>query len=314
MRAYNAHQFVPLKWSGRNWARRMGWSREELDAGARRASTTRIFTRYARARTASTAGATRRRCTPGTSTPWRGCSRTRCSSGSSATPAASVGSNMSRFGHSFNRATRHVGKYDREIARQAARYGDRFALVRYEELVLRPEPVLRELLDWLGEPWSDSVLDAPAACRSTAAASSRWRARTGSTTRSTSRGSTSGTASMPAEQPAGAEEAPRAAGRVLRLLDGRPGGAGAARARTAGWSSAAPTSTHGSTRSQTSTCAPRPSRRSPSASTTRARCSSPRWSSPRQSRPPLRPPPCAGHGGGCRCGVRRRVRRLAGRV
>ena len=31
MRAYQAHQFIPLKWSGRNWARRMGWSREELD-------------------------------------------------------------------------------------------------------------------------------------------------------------------------------------------------------------------------------------------------------------------------------------------
>jgi hypothetical protein len=24
MRAYNAHQFVPFKWSGRNWAKRMG--------------------------------------------------------------------------------------------------------------------------------------------------------------------------------------------------------------------------------------------------------------------------------------------------
>jgi hypothetical protein len=31
--------------------------------------------------------------------------------------------------------------------------------VRYEELVLRPEPLLRELLDWLGEPWSDRVLE-----------------------------------------------------------------------------------------------------------------------------------------------------------
>jgi hypothetical protein len=65
---------------------------------------------------------------------------------------------MTRFGHGFWRAVRHVDKYDREIARQAARYGDRFAVVRYEELVLRPEPVLRELLDWLGEPWSDRVL------------------------------------------------------------------------------------------------------------------------------------------------------------
>jgi Sulfotransferase family len=32
MRAYNAHQFIPFKWSGRNWAKRLGWSRAELDA------------------------------------------------------------------------------------------------------------------------------------------------------------------------------------------------------------------------------------------------------------------------------------------
>ena len=31
MRAYNAHQYVPFKWSGRNWARRMGWTRKQLD-------------------------------------------------------------------------------------------------------------------------------------------------------------------------------------------------------------------------------------------------------------------------------------------
>jgi hypothetical protein len=31
-------------------------------------------------------------------------------------------------------------------------------VVRYEELVLRTEPLLRELLDWLGEPWSPNVL------------------------------------------------------------------------------------------------------------------------------------------------------------
>ena len=52
-----------------------------------------------------------------------------------------------------------MDKYDREIARQAADHRERFAVVRYEELVLRPEPVLRELLDWLGEPWSDRVLE-----------------------------------------------------------------------------------------------------------------------------------------------------------
>jgi hypothetical protein len=31
--------------------------------------------------------------------------------------------------------------------------------VRYENLVIDPEPLLRELLDWLGEPWSLGVLE-----------------------------------------------------------------------------------------------------------------------------------------------------------
>ena len=66
---------------------------------------------------------------------------------------------MGRFGHSYRRASIHVDRYAREIARQAANHKERFVVVRYEELVLSPEAVLRELLDWLGEPWSDRVLD-----------------------------------------------------------------------------------------------------------------------------------------------------------
>jgi hypothetical protein len=157
MRAYNAHQFVPLKWSGRNWARRMGWSREELDAELA-AFYEKIFRRNA-----ESLGKDRW----GDKTPlhtWHvdGMARLFPDAvfiGTVRHPGGSVGSNMTRFGHGFWRAVRHVDKYDREIARQAARYGDRFAVVRYEELVLRPEPVLRELLDWLGEPWSDRVLE-----------------------------------------------------------------------------------------------------------------------------------------------------------
>jgi hypothetical protein len=157
MRAYNAHQFVPLKWSGRNWARRMGWSREELDAELAQFYE-RIFRRYA-----DRHGKHRW----GDKTPlhtWHvdGMARLFPDAvfiGIIRHPGGSVGSNMSRFGHSFNRAVRHVGKYDREIARQAAHHRDRFVIVRYEELVLRPEPLLRELLDWLGEPWSDRVLE-----------------------------------------------------------------------------------------------------------------------------------------------------------
>ena len=73
-------------------------------------------------------------------------------------PGGNVGSNMNRFGHPYGRAVHHVERYDREIARQAAQHKRQFVVLRYEDLVLRPEPVLRELLDWLGEPWSDQVL------------------------------------------------------------------------------------------------------------------------------------------------------------
>jgi hypothetical protein len=156
MRAYQAHQFIPLKWSGRNWARRMGWSREELDVELARFYE-RIFTRYIEAQGKGRWG---------DKTPlhtWHVDAMARLYPdaqfiGMMRHPGGSVGSNMHRFGHPYNRAVTHVGRYDREIARQAAHHKKRFAIVRYEELVLRPEPVLRELLDWLGEEWSDLVL------------------------------------------------------------------------------------------------------------------------------------------------------------
>ena len=31
MRIYNSMRFVPFKWTGRGWAKRLGWSDEELD-------------------------------------------------------------------------------------------------------------------------------------------------------------------------------------------------------------------------------------------------------------------------------------------
>jgi hypothetical protein len=156
MRAYQAHQFIPLKWSGRNWARRMGWSREELDAELARFYE-RIFTRYVESQ-----GKARW----GDKTPlhtWHvdGMARLFPDAmfiGMMRHPGGAVGSNMNRFGHPYGRALHHVQRYDREIARQAAHHQDRFVVLRYEDLVLRPEPVLRELLDWLGEPWSDQVL------------------------------------------------------------------------------------------------------------------------------------------------------------
>jgi hypothetical protein len=156
MRAYQAHQFIPLKWSGRNWARRMGWSREELDEELARFYA-RIFTRYVESQ-----GKTRW----GDKTPlhtWHVDGMLRLYPdaqfiGMMRHPGGSVGSNMTRFGHPYGRAVAHVERYDREIARQAAKHKRKFVIVRYEDLVLRPEPVMRELLDWLGEEWSDQVL------------------------------------------------------------------------------------------------------------------------------------------------------------
>jgi hypothetical protein len=157
MRAYNAHQFIPLKWSGRDWAKRMGWSREELDEELARFYD-RIFTRNVERQG-------KRRW--GDKTPfhtWHVDAMARLFPdavfvGIVRHPGANVGSNMNRFGHSFIRAVSHVDRHGRELARQAARHQERFVLLRYEDLVLRSEPVLRELLDWLGEPWSDRVLE-----------------------------------------------------------------------------------------------------------------------------------------------------------
>ena len=157
MRAYNAHQFIPFKWSGRNWAMRMGWSREELDQELA-AFYHRIFSRNVERH-----GKQRW----GDKTPfhtWHIDDMARVFPdalfvGIVRHPGGNVASNMSRFGHPFQQAVSHVNRYNRELARQADNHRDRFAIVRYEELVLRSEPLLRELLEWLGEPWSERVLE-----------------------------------------------------------------------------------------------------------------------------------------------------------
>jgi hypothetical protein len=157
MRAYNAHQYIPFKWSGRSWAKRMGWSREELDRELA-AFYDRIFSRYVERE-----GKQRW----GDKTPfhtWHVDAMARLFPDAVFVaivrhPGGNVASNMNRFGHPFRQAVSHVDRYNRELARQATRHADRFAFVRYEELVLHPEPLLRELLEWLGEPWSDRVLE-----------------------------------------------------------------------------------------------------------------------------------------------------------
>lgn len=157
MRTYDAHRFVPFKFSGRNWFKRLGWSEDEFDE-VMRDLYDRLFMRYAERH-----GKQRW----GDKTPlhtWHVDDLARVFPDAQFVavvrhPSASVASNMTRFGMRRSRAASHWSRYVAEIARQAVRYGDRFALLRYEDFVLRPEPVMRELLAWLGEPWSDVVLE-----------------------------------------------------------------------------------------------------------------------------------------------------------
>ena len=157
MRAYKAHRFVPFKWTGRNWAKRLGWSEEEFDAELSRLYD-RLFMRYVEAH-----GKQRW----GEKTPfhiWHVDAMARLFPDSVFVaivrhPGGSMGSNMNRWRFGLTRAASHFDRYTREMLRQAARFPDRTVLLRYEELLLQPEPLLRELLDWLGEPWSERVLE-----------------------------------------------------------------------------------------------------------------------------------------------------------
>jgi hypothetical protein len=162
MRAYNAQRVIPLKFGGKDWARRMGWSREEFDAHCRAFYDT-IFTRYA-----TDQGKVRW----GEKTPlhtWHidGIARLFPDAVFVAIvrhPGAAVASNVRRFAQnpkwgSPRWQTSQYLRNNREIIRQAARRPRRFIFLRYEDLVQEPEGVMRELLDWLGEPWADSVLE-----------------------------------------------------------------------------------------------------------------------------------------------------------
>jgi hypothetical protein len=156
MRAYKAMKFIPFKWTGHGWAYRLGWTPEEFDAELRRFFD-RIFARYA-----DQHGARRW----GEKTPlhtWHMNAIAKLFPDAVFVaivrhPGASAASNMRRFHHGADKMAWHYERYNKEIARQSMRLRGRVVILRYEELVQEPERVMRELLEWLGEPWSDNVL------------------------------------------------------------------------------------------------------------------------------------------------------------
>jgi hypothetical protein len=63
-----------------------------------------------------------------------------------------------RFRYDATRATNHWERTTKQPVMAAMELGERCAVIRYEDLVSAPEPVLRTVLEHVGEPWSPAVL------------------------------------------------------------------------------------------------------------------------------------------------------------
>jgi hypothetical protein len=157
MRGVLADKWIPFWKFGGEWYSRLGWTEEQLDREIE-GFYGRIFGRFAYEQ-----GKTRW----GDKTPYHVWHMEQAARvfpdavfvGTVRHPGAVTVSVHKRFRYAVPRATNHWMRTNLEMTYQAARLGRRFALCRYEDLVLDSEPTLRELLDWLGEPWSPGVLE-----------------------------------------------------------------------------------------------------------------------------------------------------------
>jgi hypothetical protein len=74
-------------------------------------------------------------------------------------PLGAVASILRRFGKDVAKATAHWLSSTREVLHHGTSPDAPLCLLRYEDLTRDPGGVMRELLDWLGEPWSDRVVE-----------------------------------------------------------------------------------------------------------------------------------------------------------
>jgi len=156
-RAYLANKHIPFWRFGGGWYRQLGITDEEMDKRLH-GFYDGLFTDYAR-------GQGKQRW--GEKTPNHVWHMDRLATlfpdavfvGLVRHPGAVVASLKERFHFSFRRAASYWRRMNAELLAQGEQLGGRFALCRYEDLVLRPEPTMRELLDWLHEPWSAQVLE-----------------------------------------------------------------------------------------------------------------------------------------------------------
>lgn len=69
-----------------------------------------------------------------------------------------VANSVGRFHWDWHKGIEHWTHSNQNMVDAGITLADRFHLIRYEDLVTATEPVLREVLDFLEEPWKDEVL------------------------------------------------------------------------------------------------------------------------------------------------------------
>jgi hypothetical protein len=157
MAAVAATREIPNWQHGQGWFKRLGWTEEEFDASLREFYSG-LFERHAFRQ-----GKQRW----GDKTPMHAYHIEQITHlfpdavfiGIVRHPGAVVHSLMRKFHYELADAVAYWDSTNKEILRCGLGLDDdRFGLLRYEDLVGDPEVTLRELVDWLGEPWSDDVL------------------------------------------------------------------------------------------------------------------------------------------------------------
>ena len=157
MGAVSATKRIPEWQLGEGWYERLGWTEDELDQRLRRFYD-EMFRRYA---------AEQGKPRWGEKTPFHTSHMEQMGRifpdavfvGIVRHPGAVASSLRRRFHYGFAEAVAYWSDTNRDLLRSGIALGDRFALCRYEDLVQDSEPVLRRLLDFLGEPWAVEVTE-----------------------------------------------------------------------------------------------------------------------------------------------------------
>ncbi len=70
-----------------------------------------------------------------------------------------VANSVGRFGWNWRKGVRHWCSANESLVDSGTAVAERLRLWRYEDLVSSPEPVMREVLDFVDEPWDPTVLE-----------------------------------------------------------------------------------------------------------------------------------------------------------